>query len=158
MSEEQLKSWFWNIFLSCYPVKHDEMPDIVYMIYDKNLLRKKVINTILGKDIQYPKEIKGDCLFELNYKRNILWCDINKVFEFLRRNTSDPYNSYDYRDHVSKWISEYVDLNIFTTMFISLSNRDKLFDSEKLKMLKPMFKDFSLCPLKIKTNKIKIYE
>ena len=72
MTEEQLKIWFWDKFNSCYSVKHDNVPNSIYMYYDINFIRAKKLATILNKDVEYPTEINGVCLFIIDYKKMII--------------------------------------------------------------------------------------
>ena len=63
MKREELKIWFWNLYNSCYPILKDNM---IYMVYDINFIRAKKLANILNKDVEYPTEIKGEILFQID--------------------------------------------------------------------------------------------
>jgi hypothetical protein len=88
MTEEELNIWFWDKYNSCYPVKCDDYPSSVYMFYDTNYIRSKKLANILGKEVEYPTEVKGECLFSVNYMSKFLWCDM-KIWSFFQHH----YNS-----------------------------------------------------------------
>jgi hypothetical protein len=90
MTENELKNWFLNMFYSCYHVKHDDYPDRIYFFYDKLYLRKCVLLNILGKEIEPPKEVRGDCLFILDSQTNYLWCDYDNIWSIIQNNNC-PY-------------------------------------------------------------------
>jgi hypothetical protein len=89
MTEEELKNWFWNKFHSCYLVTHDDNPDNIYFFYDKLFLRKRALLNILGKEIELPKEVRGDCLFIYSLKLNYLWCEYNNIWSTIEKK---PFN------------------------------------------------------------------
>jgi hypothetical protein len=111
MTEEELKNWFWNKFYSCYPVKHDNYPDDLFLFYDKLYLRKNILLKLLGEEIEPPKEIDGICLFELDFKSNILWCNYNEIWSILEENYSDNYLEIQYL--IKNWTEEHHNINIY---------------------------------------------
>ena len=135
-SEEELKQWFWAKFLSCYYVKHDDYPNSIFMIYDKQFLRKVVINSILGKPIDYPKEVKGLCLFYQDYKNGYLWCDRFEIWSFLEKNYRDNYT--DTQALIKGWLSEADKLNVLTPYIHTLVPSQVLSDADKLNVLTPI--------------------
>ena len=94
MSREELSKWFWNKFNSCYPVKHENFPESIFMFYDENFLRQflrqKKLARVLNEEIVYPKEIVGKCLFELDYKNRFFYYDYDEIWNFLYYNCIDP--------------------------------------------------------------------
>jgi hypothetical protein len=137
MTEEELKQWFWNKFFSCYPVKHDSYPDAIFMVYDKQFLRKVVINSILGKDIEYPKEVKGICLFKQDRKNGSLWCNKNEVWKFLEKNYRDNYTAV--QSLIKGWLIEADKLNVLTPICLSNPSQNLLVEADKLNVLTPRF-------------------
>jgi hypothetical protein len=135
MNEEQLKQWFWNKFFSCYPVKHDDYPNSIFMIYDKQFLRKIVINSVLGKDVEYPKGIKGECLFEQDYKNNYLWCSYDEIWSFLKNNNAS--NIVDVQSLIKRWLSNADELNVLTPDGTNLWKNMLLSEADKLNVLTP---------------------
>jgi hypothetical protein len=133
MTEQELKQWFWNKFLSCYPVIHNDVPNKIFMIYDKLFLRKVVINSIIGKSIEYPKEIKGVCIFEQDYENGYLWCDYDEIWAFLKNNTSN----IDVRTLITGWLSEVDNLNMLTTLPQMTKSYCSSTEANKLNILKP---------------------
>ena len=84
-----MKEWFWDKFNSCYPAKHDVYPHCIFMIYDTNFIRTKKLATILNKDVEYPTEVNGDCLFQQDYTKNYLWVNTD-MWLFIRENYYKP--------------------------------------------------------------------
>lgn len=129
MTKEQLKQWFWNKFQSCYCVKHDNFPDHIFMVYDKQFLRKIVINSILYKPIEYPKKVKGFCLFHLDYKNNRIWCDYDEIWTFLNKNYS--YDHRKIQSIIKGWLSDlgltsFTPMNEIKSLIIDSSEADKM--------------------------------
>lgn len=156
MSEEELQQWFWNKFFSCYIVKHDDYPDRLYMMYDKQFLRKVVINNILGKPIEYPKEVKGDCIFIQDYNSKYLYCDFGRIWFYLKRNYSNHSVDSFIQPLIEKWISDIPDLNVLTPVF-DLHNTFSMNEDNDLKKLTPkrsiICYDYPIVLEKLKTIK-----
>jgi hypothetical protein len=91
MKKNELSKWFWSKFNSCYPVKHDDYPDSIFMFYDENFLRQKKLARVLNEQIVYPNQVTGKCLFHLSYKNNNLWCNYDEIWSFFERNYSPNY-------------------------------------------------------------------
>ena len=85
MNEKELKEWFWDKFNSCYRI-YDKPTKNFYMIYDIDYIRAKKLANILNKEVQYPTEMKGVCLFNITYSNNYFWCDYENIYSFLRNN------------------------------------------------------------------------
>ena len=102
MTEEQLKEWSWDKFNSCYPVEYNNK---MFMIYDTNYIRAKKLANILNKDVEYPTEIKGVCLFEQDFKHNYLWCDTDEIWLFLIINYNSHYGKIE--KLIRGWLEEY---------------------------------------------------
>ena len=51
---------------------------------------KKLAN-ILDKEVEYPTEVNGVCLFEYDCKKGYFMCDYDKIWSILRINYSDNY-------------------------------------------------------------------
>ena len=135
MSEEELKNWFWDKYNSCYPAKHDDYPDSIYMIYDINFIRTKKLANILNKEVEYPTEVKGVCLFRQDFKNEFLWCDYSEIWSFFKNNYSS--NSQEIRELIKGWLEEHNKLKVLTP-----TNKDKgifiMFEEHnKLKVLTP---------------------
>ena len=112
MTEEQLKIWFWDKFNSCYCVIHEDYPDIIFMIYDLNYIRTKKLANILDKDIEYPTEVKGTCLFEQDLKNEILYCKNRELWSVFEENYS--YNYKEISDLIKGWLEEHDKLTVLT--------------------------------------------
>jgi hypothetical protein len=136
MTEQELKQWFWNKFLSCYCVKHDDVTNKIFMIYDKQFLRKVVINSIIGKPIEYPKEVKGICLFEIDYDNNYLWTSYDEIWTFL--NNNKPSNINDVQKLIKDWLSDADKLNVLTPLVDFRKLLVLLSDADKLNVLTPI--------------------
>ena len=72
MSNINIKDWFWNMFDNCYTIRYKSVYNVKFMIYDNNYIRAKKLATILNKDVEYPTEINGVCLFIIDYKKMII--------------------------------------------------------------------------------------
>jgi hypothetical protein len=114
MTEEQLKNWFLNKFYSCYPVKHDDYPDSIYLFYDKLYLRKCYLLNILDREPEPPKIGDGVCLFNLNLKNNYLYCDYDNIWTFLEEKYSNNYS--DVQALIKNWMVEYDKISVGTTL------------------------------------------
>ena len=91
MTNEELKIWFLDKYNSCYPVNHYNFKDnIIFMMYDINYIRSKKLANILNKEVEYPTEVNGDCLFSLNLEYNIFNIDYD-IWSYIESN----YNSCD---------------------------------------------------------------
>ena len=91
MTEEQLKIWLLDKYNSCYPVKHDNVPNSIYMYYYPNFIRAKKLANILNKEIEYPTEVKGVCLFHIDYDDMVFWCDYTNIWSIINDNYSIDY-------------------------------------------------------------------
>ena len=136
MTEEQLKEWFWDKFNSCYSVKHDNYPDTIFMIYDINFIRAKKLANILDKDVKYPIEVKGDCLFQQNFKIGYLWCDYQEIWSFFKKNYSS--NSKEISNLIKGWLEEHDKLKVLTPKLMSRTRLILLEEHDKLKVLTPV--------------------
>ena len=154
MSEEELKIWFWDTFNSCYPAKHDDYPDSIYMIYDINFIRTKKLANILNKDVEYPTMIKGVCLFEQDLKNEWLCCDYDKIWTFFKNNYSG--NSQEISDLIKDWLEEHNKLKVLTPMYNYFENYDELEEHNKLKVLTPNFRKTLKAEWLEEHNKLKV--
>ena len=111
MDKEELKIWFLDKFNSCYLVKHDDYHDSIYMIYDINFIRTKKLANILNKDVEYPTEIKGVCLFEQDFKNGYFWYNYNEICSFFKENYN--YNK-EISDLIKGWLEEHNKLKVLT--------------------------------------------
>ena len=136
MTEEQLKNWFLNKFYFCYPVKHEDYPDEIYLFYDKLYLRKCVLLNILGKDIVLPKKVNGECLFYIDFKSNKLWCDSDKIWDFLEYNYTTNFT--EVQSLISSWLDVYDELKERTILENRLSGL-WLQDYDKLLLVQPLY-------------------
>ena len=110
MDKEELKIWFCDKFNSCYCVKHDDYQDSIFMYYDINFIRAKKLANILNKYTEYPTEIKGVCLFELDFKNSYFICDYNEIWSFFQQKYSNNYQ--EIRTLIKGWMKEYDKLTI----------------------------------------------
>ena len=83
MTKEELSKWFWDKFNSCYPVKHEDYPESIFMFYDEQFFRQKKLARVLNEDLVYPSKVTGKCLFRLDYKNNFLWCNYDEIWSFF---------------------------------------------------------------------------
>lgn len=76
MKHNEIVDLFWDKFNSCYKVKLDCQPDIIYYFYDESYARKKKLCKISNKPITSPNEVTGVCLFEQNKRNKTLHIDL----------------------------------------------------------------------------------
>jgi hypothetical protein len=131
MTNEELKDWFLDKYNSCYPTTHIYFPNYIFMIYDINYIRKKKLANILDKEVEYPTEVKGDCLFSLDFQYNIFNIDYDKIWSFIESNcTVDVINFMGE-------ITKYCELNKF-----SPASRDIIYNQDN-NMLTPSKTSFN---------------
>jgi hypothetical protein len=99
MNENQLKEWFWDKFNSCYYININKYPNHIYMIYDINFIRSKKLAIILDKEVKYPTELNGKCLFEIT--NGILWYDYTNIKKYIEK-----FSTEDISLLISKWLKE----------------------------------------------------
>lgn len=102
MNEEQLKKWFFDKFNSCYPVKHDNLPESIFWFYDELFIRKIKICKLNNQIVKTPSKVTGICLFEMDFKNDWFNCDYDYIWTVLK----DKYiNNYDdIQALIKKWL------------------------------------------------------
>jgi hypothetical protein len=140
MTKEELKIYFWNKFNSCYPVIHDDYFKNVFMFYDINYIRAKKLANIIDKDFSYPTEVKGKCLFQLDFNFN--WFDIdNELWKDLYSKCPSEIDTLsEFRILINEWLSEYENLCNLTTFDVI----DKIKNIHKLKPISSDIKEFDI--------------
>ena len=91
MSLDELENWFFDKFNSCYPIILKNEEDCIYMIYNENYIRAKKLANILNKDVEYPSEVNGVCLFQQDYQLRYLWCDSELIWDFFEKHYNVEY-------------------------------------------------------------------
>jgi hypothetical protein len=155
MTEKELKKWFCNIFYSCYSVKHDNFPRNIYLYYDKLYLRKNILLNILGKELEEPKEIRGECIFELDLKNDYLWCDYNMIWSVLEKNYS-TYNYSDVQTFIKSCLEDYNKLFPLTTFDRDAHLGFTLDEYDKLKIVTTESSQYLKSPELEEIDKLKI--
>ena len=113
MQIDDLKIWFWDKYNSCYSIKYNNK---IYMMYDPNFIRAKKLANILNKEIGYPTEVNGVCLFQLDYKNSDINIDYMEVWSFFEKNYSNNY--IEIRTLIESWLREYDNLKNLTPLLI----------------------------------------
>ena len=134
MTKYELTKWFWNKFNSCYPVKHDDLPDRIFWVYDEKFIRKLKLCKLTNQEITLPNKVQGKCLFDQDLKTEYLWCDNEEIWSFFKQNYKDNY--YDIQSLI----------------------KDILSDTTKLYVYTPGYKTHCQCKYLSDTTKLKIYE
>ena len=116
MTKEELKIWFWDKFNSCYFVKHDNYPNSIFMYYDINFIRTKKLANILNKDVEYPTEVKGVCLFQQDLKNSYLLCNYDEIWSFFKENYSS--NSQEISQLIKGWLEEHNKTKVLTPKYL----------------------------------------
>lgn len=129
MTNEELSKWLCNKYNSCCPVYHEKYPKSIFMFYDENFLRQKKLSRVLDKDIVYPTEIKGICLFELDFKNGWFVCNHDEIWSFLAENSSSDKTSH---------VSMYADIQVFIDSCLKIT---KLTPERDLNLIQHKLKD-----------------
>lgn len=102
MTEIELKQWFFDKLYNCYPVKNSEYPDSIFWLYDDQFIRKMKLCRLSDKEITYPSNITGKCLFEQDIKYKYLHCDFDEIWRFFY---NEGYNGYDtVKQLIKNWL------------------------------------------------------
>ena len=117
MTKEELKIWFLDKYNSCYPINQSE--DIVNMIYDIDYIRAKKLANILNKEVEYPTEVKGIYLFQINYKNKYIICDTDEILSFLEFNYNKDFTLINIL--IKDFLKEYNRINELTPIWLDLN-------------------------------------
>ena len=139
MNKEELTKWFINKFSSCYPVKHDDLPDGIFWYYDEKFIRKIKLCKLNNQEITLPDKVKGTCLFEQDLKNKYLWCDNEEIWNFFRNNYIDNYD--DIQSLIKAILSDTTKLNVYTPQPVWEKETITLSDTTKLNVYTP----YSIC-------------
>ena len=93
-TKEELREWFWNRYNECYRLGDYYIKGNYNLYYNKGYARKKKIQTLLGNELEEPKEELSDSkrLFYLDYKNGWLGCEYYEIWSFFQENYSDNYD------------------------------------------------------------------
>jgi len=138
MNEQELKEWFFELYNSCYVVKHDDYTHIEYLYYDENFVRSKKLSNILDTEIVYTEKIAGKCLFILQYEYDYVWLVYDDIWLVIQEKLTINYSE------TKKLISNWLSINNKTKTLIPVTDCEisKYFyntilrESEKLKIIK----------------------
>ena len=121
MTKEELKTWFWNKFNSCYFAKHQDHTQSYFMYYDQQFIRQKKLCRLTGEELTYPTEIKGTCLFEQDYKNGYLYMNYSVITSFFEQNYSSNWT--EIRELIHGWLEEQSKMEVLTpNRFDSIMN------------------------------------
>lgn len=134
MTKQELIKWFDNYFNNCYYVTHSDYPKSIFMFYDLKYVRKMKLNKIKGQ-LSLNNNIVGECLFEVDWKNNYLWCDYDKIWTYLNDNYSN--NSGDIQKFIKDRL-EYTKINTLTPKGDLFNQPIKLEDNTKMNTLTPL--------------------
>ena len=137
MTKEELKTWFFNKYNSCYLAKHEEYTQSIFMYYDPQFIRQKKLCRLTGEQIEYPSKVSGVCLFEQDYKTGYLYMNYENITSFLFENYS--YKILDIRVLINGWLKEFDNLKVLTPVHIPARFDLLLKEIDNLKVLTPEF-------------------
>ena len=138
MTKEELKKWFWNKFNSCYKVNHSDYPKRTYYFYDEKFIRQKKLSRIIGgQEIEYPSEVRGICLFELDSKNEYLYCNYDEIWSFFETNLTTNYQ--DIQSFIKELLEEHNKLSVSTPCRRNLPHRLCLEEHNKLSVSTPLW-------------------
>ena len=100
------KETFFNLLFSCIKITTDKYPDNIYYYYDKKLIRKQKLKSLLNKSSQLDlKNInKNNILFEQNIKHKELWINYNNIWRKI-----ETYNGTNYiqtKEMIENWLKD----------------------------------------------------
>jgi hypothetical protein len=136
MTKEELSKWFWDKFNSCYPVVHEDYPDNIFMIYDKNFVRQKKLARVLGTKLEYPKKIEGTYLFYQDLKNKWFRCDYDEIWSFFYDNYSRNYTEVQL--FIKSLLCEHDKLSTFTPLKYLPQVTGPLCEHDKLSTFTPI--------------------
>ncbi len=89
MTKEELKNWVLYKYNNCYKAKNHTQS--TFYFYDEQFIRQKKLSRIVGKEIVYPSEVKGICLFEYDPNYETLYCNKKEIWNFLEKYIQSRY-------------------------------------------------------------------
>ena len=128
MTKEEISKWFWNKFNSCYTVVHKDYPKNIYKFYDENFLRQKKLARVLNKKFSYSSEVKGICLFELNYEIKHFCCNYDEIWSFLYDNYSPNYT--DVQTFIQNLLKEHDKLQTLHSAYFKTAGLKPILDAD----------------------------
>lgn len=135
MTEEELKTWFWNRFNSCYAVKHDDFDNRIYLFYDEQFIRKSKLCKLNNQEIKSPTRVSGICLFEYDMKNKWFNCSNDEIWQFFEKNYSNNYIAV--QKLIRSWFKEYDNLNDLNVYIVLIPKNNIFKDKKKLSVYTP---------------------
>lgn len=128
MKPDELLLNYWN---DCILFRHVESEDIIYMIYDKQHMRKMKLNSLdKNVDVKFIRSDDSQLIFCQDYKSDILY--VNGAIWCVLQNY---YNNYDdVRNLIKKTILTNNKLNKLTPMQMYLNLFNLLPDDRFIKL------------------------
>lgn len=128
---DDIKTWFIEKINSCYTVKTIELNDSILLYYDENFIRNKKISNIVGVNYKYPTKPRGECLFEINFKKKYFYYSYS-IRDYLFEHCIDEIHDNDYIiKNILIESEKFKDLEIIESLdfsFLSLlTNRDNFY-------------------------------
>jgi hypothetical protein len=161
MTKEEISKWFWSKYNSCYPVKHKDYPQNIFMIYDEQFLRQRKLARVLDENVVYPNKVNGKCLFRLDYKNNYFRCHF-EIWSFFEKNYSSNYTDIQafmrnlIEEHDKMQLSPYsVRLRPILHITYPESSDIKIEEHDKMQLITPLYEN-RFCKLILEEHKIKI--
>ena len=126
MSEQELRTWFFDIISSCYPVVHDDFENDIFLYYDKSVIRRLKLLKINGDVYSLPKVVSGVCLFDIDIRNKQFYCNNVDIWNIFEINYSSDY--YKIKSLISSWL---VDVDI--DLIVGTSSVNYLLESTDFK-------------------------
>jgi hypothetical protein len=102
MNLEEIKQLLFDKCGCCYPFSLDGLNIRYY--YDVNYIRAKKLGNILGKEVEYPTELKGYCLFEVCEKDGYYYRNDKYFLNEIQKHYSNNWEPFEI---LKQWIKEY---------------------------------------------------
>jgi hypothetical protein len=132
-NKAELIDWFWEKFNSCYLVKHEDLPESIFMFYDPQYIRKLKLANISGEKIN-KTDITGFCLFQQDWKNNYLYCNFGEIWDHLYYNYSTNY--IEINQFIKDRLKEHSKMSVLTPFRLHRINGAVLEEHSKMSVLK----------------------
>lgn len=93
MKKNILNDWFWNKLESCYPVTHTGNQNFIYFMYNEQYIRKLKLAKLNKQEIKKPNKVKGTCIFVIDTKNKLMYCELENVFQSVYQDYKLEYET-----------------------------------------------------------------
>jgi hypothetical protein len=121
-------------FLQCIPFVHEDYHDSIFWGIDKQVIRQKKLNRVLGKNEQIfvgkpSKDIEW--VFNQDLKNKYFLVDYNNLWSFFEKKYG--YNYQEIKDLFDGWLKDTDKLKQYTSVVLDFISYARLKDTDKFK-------------------------